>query len=540
MAGRRHPLHLLLSFLAAIGVAVIGAAAPARAAYDQTVIQEIVSSYDGDNGQQYVEMQMLAGGQTGVAHTVFAIFDTAGAYVADLLVVPADVANGGAGVTWIAASADFQSERGFTADFTIPRNLPLTGGMICWGGGGGAVPANPPTWSRTNFANYVDCLAYGNYGGAANALTGTPTTRAPLDHALTRVGTTNDNATDFSCSDTFTPTNNAGGSITITGFIPCACGDGFAGGDEDCDDGNQVEGDCCSSACDFEAYGSACATDGIECTDDICNGAAACIHPPSSPFTSCTTDGIECTDDLCDGAGACAHAPSPPTTPCTPDANVCTDDLCDGAGACGHVDNTAPCDDANPCTEVDTCAAGACVGDPAPRIFCAPPLAAGKSILLVKNNSDDAKDQIKWTWSNGPAALVGDLGNPVTSTDYALCVYDQSGPLGAPAIRWRGDLAHGGTCGTKPCWTAKPKGFAYTDKAGSSDGLQSVKLQAGDAGKSKASAAGKGALLGVPALPFTGAVTVQLSGAGGVCWSATYSTPLPQRDPTAQYKAKSD
>ena len=136
--------------------------------------------------------------------------------------------------------------------------------------------------------------------------------------------------------------------------------------------------------------------------------------------------------------------------------------------------------------------------------------------------------------------MVGDLGNPVTSTDYALCVYDQSGPLGAPAIRWRGDLAHGGTCGTKPCWTAKPKGFAYTDKAGSSDGLQSVKLQAGDAGKSKASAAGKGALLGVPALPFTGAVTVQLSGAGGVCWSATYSTPLPQRDPTAQYKAKSD
>ena len=211
MAGRRHPLHLLLSFLAAIGVAVIGAAAPARAAYDQTVIQEIVSSYDGDDGQQYVEMQMLAGGQTGVAHTVFAIFDTAGAYVADLLVVPANVANGGAGVTWIAASADFQSERGFTADFTIPRNLPLTGGMICWGGGGGAAPANPPTWSRTSFANYVDCLAYGNYGGAANALTGTPTTRAPLDHALTRVGTTNDNASDFTCSDTFTPTNNAGG-----------------------------------------------------------------------------------------------------------------------------------------------------------------------------------------------------------------------------------------------------------------------------------------------------------------------------------------
>ena len=393
--------------IAACLVAGVALAAPAaaRAAYDQTLIQEVVSEYDGDGGQQYIEMKATAAGQTGVAHTVFAIFDTAGNYVSDLLQVPGNIANGGLGARWIAATADFQDQHGFAADVTIPRNIPRAGGMICWGGGGGATPQNPPSWSRTDFSNYVDCLAYGNYGGAQNALTGTPTTRAPLDHALTRVAASNDNATDFACSETLTAVNDAGQVVTLTGFIPCTCGDGVLQGNEDCDDGNQVDGDCCSNQCDFEVFGSPCASDGIECTDDICNGAAACIHPPSAPTTPCTPDANECTDDLCDGAGACGHDPSPNTTPCSSDNNVCTDDFCDGAGACEHTDNTAPCDDQNPCTEIDTCSGGACVGDPTPRFPCAAPLAAKKSSLLVKNLADDAKDQLRWSWTDGPARL---------------------------------------------------------------------------------------------------------------------------------------
>ncbi|MFN8601765.1 MAG: hypothetical protein U0842_14955 [Candidatus Binatia bacterium] len=128
----------------------------------------------------------------------------------------------------------------------------------------------------------------------------------------------------------------------------------------------------------------------------------------------------------------------------------------------------------------------------------------------------------------------------MTSTDYALCVYDQSGPLGASGDPLaRRPSAHGGTCGTKPCWTAKPKGFAYTDKAGSSDGLQSVKLQAGDAGKSKASAAGNARCSACWRCCSREPSPCSCRG-GRRCWSATYSTPAPQRDPTAQYKAKSD
>ena len=107
-------------------------------------------------------------------------------------------------------------------------------------------------------------------------------------------------------------------------------------------------------------------------------------------------------------------------------------------------------------------------------------------------------------------------------------------------MRYRGDTAHGGTCGTKPCWSAKPTGFVYTDKAGSSDGLQSEKVVAGAAGKTKASASGKGAALGLPTLPLVGTVQVQLVNTAGSCFGATYSTPLPVPDPTTQYKAKSN
>lgn len=47
------------------------------------------------------------------------------------------------------------------------------------------------------------------------------------------------------------------------------------------------------------------------------------------------------------------------------DADVCTDDVC-VAGVCENNNNSVLCDDANPCTENDVCAAGVCAGSPTP------------------------------------------------------------------------------------------------------------------------------------------------------------------------------
>ncbi|MCH7992816.1 MAG: hypothetical protein IIB57_00070, partial [Planctomycetes bacterium] len=57
-----------------------------------------------------------------------------------------------------------------------------------------------------------------------------------------------------------------------------------------------------------------------------------------------------------------------PFVPCVTDAdcndaNACTDDSCDVTFTCQHViNNTNPCDDGDPCTFADACAAGSCGG----------------------------------------------------------------------------------------------------------------------------------------------------------------------------------
>jgi cysteine-rich repeat protein len=57
------------------------------------------------------------------------------------------------------------------------------------------------------------------------------------------------------------------------------CGDGVVHFDERCDDGNTVDGDCCSSTCQAETPGAPCADDGVACTLEACNTAGRCIHP---------------------------------------------------------------------------------------------------------------------------------------------------------------------------------------------------------------------------------------------------------------------
>ena len=189
------------------------------AAFNFSQITEVMTSYNNDATEQFVEIQMTIGAQTVTMNAVLAAFDASGNYINDVLIVPANLTNGAPGAHWVMATSSFI---GVTPDFTIPSGIiPTGGGMICWGGGGGAFPVDPMTWSRTDFNNYVDCVAYGSYSGPTNIKIGMAT---PLDgdgHSLQRVAPGNNNAADFACGDPATPTNNMGMAGSLPATAPC-------------------------------------------------------------------------------------------------------------------------------------------------------------------------------------------------------------------------------------------------------------------------------------------------------------------------------
>ena len=143
---------------------------------------------------------------------------------------------------------------------------------------------------------------------------------------------------------------------------------------------------------------SVCEADEFACTEDICDGEGACIHPvgtgqcliegqcysdeeslPGEQCVGCVSSvsqsgpsdlpqGVSCEDsvacthtDLCDGAGVCAG-----TEYTCPDPNQCeTSVFCDGEGGCDRefqAQGTA-CDDETDCTYEDACdGSGVCSG----------------------------------------------------------------------------------------------------------------------------------------------------------------------------------
>ena len=131
-----------------------------------------------------------------------------------------------------------------------------------------------------------------------------------------------------------------------------------------CDDGDAcTDGDSCQKGvCEGEIIEECCqwdpqCNDANPCTEDTCQ-ANRCVNT----FTQVPCDDADpCTyRDYCDGAGGCVGTP----LPCD-DGNACTVDGCDpetGTCATWPAQDGSACDDWNPCTSLDVCQEGVCVG----------------------------------------------------------------------------------------------------------------------------------------------------------------------------------
>ena len=176
-----------------------------------------------------------------------------------------------------------------------------------------------------------------------------------------------------------------------------------------------------------------------------------------------------------------------------------------------------------------------CTATPLPSCFNAD---AGRIVL----GGSAANPALTWIWKRGEAVDPAELGDPGSTTHYAFCVYDESGP---PALISRALVPAGGICRqlrgyytpTRPCWGGSD-GYKYRDVARSPEGLLSIRLESGGVGQSQVIVKGGKALLDLPAFPLNLPVRAQLQNSDGECWEATYSTPA--RNSAAGFSATPD
>jgi len=172
-----------------------------------------------------------------------------------------------------------------------------------------------------------------------------------------------------------------------------------------------------------------------------------------------------------------------------------------------------------------------------PRTGCVDSRKAG---FQIRNHVDDVKDQLKWKFVKGGAFSHAELGDPLATSIYRLCVYDETGDV--PSIAGSLEI----TAGTN--WQNKdPKGFVYKEKSGAADGVMSVQLKPSDStGKSKLQLKAKGATINWP-VPFDGVqyfaqdslVAVQLVNSDTpTCWTSAFVAAGTKKNEPGQFKAK--
>jgi len=169
---------------------------------------------------------------------------------------------------------------------------------------------------------------------------------------------------------------------------------------------------------------------------------------------------------------------------------------------------------------------------PAPDSCRLPAVSAAASLQLQEKSSPD-KNRLGWKWAKGTATAKTDFGDPLTTDGYTLCLYDAGALLTSTRVT--------GSCGTKPCWSEKPTGFAFRNRSLQPSGVQSLKLIAGADGKAGIGLKGKGSSLALPDPgSLTGPIDVQLrKSSGPPCWGARFSAPF-EKDEDGVLKDKSD
>lgn len=185
--------------------------------------------------------------------------------------------------------------------------------------------------------------------------------------------------------------------------------------------------------------------------------------------------------------------------------------------SCQFVAADVSCPSANLCINAACDGAGQCLATNGPLSECG---TATRASLSMKSSTTAGKSKVKFKWTKGTLDDTH-LGTSITGTDYALCVYDGTGPVVSGLLPANGE------------WSGNYPKLSYKDKTGATGGVTAITLKRSDeALKASASAAlgGTGLSLSLSSA-LTPPVVAQLRTSAGGCWGASYdSTEIKKND----------
>jgi len=263
-------------------------------AQDRVILRQVITSWQGDDDAQLIELRMLTAGQGNLGGIAQIRLDdpsgdpAARRFFTFLSGVPRQVADAS---ILLATEELLALLPGLKADFVIPSGyLSADAGRVCY-------QLSDGTEENTTV---IDCLAYGDYQGG-NGRFGAWLRAAPTNRSLLRVGVTGINVDDWETDLEPTFANNAG----VVALLRTLCDNGRIDQGEDCD-GEELGGATCTSEgfakgklrcreCHFDT--SKCSF----CGNDVINEKEACDGGDLGGAT-CESLGFEegalaCTDD---------------------------------------------------------------------------------------------------------------------------------------------------------------------------------------------------------------------------------------------------
>jgi hypothetical protein len=213
-----------------VAVLAAGFVAPAHA-QQEIALSEVLGSWRGDDGLQFVELFMLRDGQHFLANRAALVFENPTGSVKRTFLFTKNVANGQGGATVLVATARLGELIGVTPDIVLSEGeLEPLRGRVCYRADDG-----------TGQFETIDCVAYGEFSGG-NGTYGRPLRATPDNRSLVRVDDSGTNRTDWKTNLTPTPRTNGGAERTMATL----CGNDRIDLGEQCDESN-LNGNTCKS-----------------------------------------------------------------------------------------------------------------------------------------------------------------------------------------------------------------------------------------------------------------------------------------------------